>query len=589
MRCAVLVKQVPRTDQLYLRDGRLVREGVELEVSAFCRRANAKAVELAGEEGEVVVFTMGPPPAADALRELLACGATSGVHLCDPRFAGSDTLVTARVLAEAIRANGPFDLILCGLNSLDADTGQVGPEVAEVLGLPFAPGVRELVVEGGRFRALLETDTGRRSVEGPLPAVLSTAERLCDPSKAPPEDRALVEGWRISVLTADDLKLTEEQIGPLGSPTCVGPPRLHQTARRGQRASTVEEAIDLLDGLDAFGPSERRDEEASVPRTSGGDHHVFCFLEPDTDCAHHELLGEAARLASEVGGSVTAIVPEPVPRDLGAAGADRVVMIAEAPEPEQWVSALASLAAHELPWALLIEGTRTGRAVAAAVAARCGWGLTGDAIELEVSPERRLVAWKPAFGGQLIAPIESCSPVQMATVRPGVLPRRALRGVSEAVPVSSIEGGETRIVTIASERDDADVLDLLRASVVVGVGTGVDPADYPRLEPLRAALGGAPLAATRKVTDRGWLPHSRQVGVTGHAIAPRLYVAIGISGKLNHMIGVRGAGVVLAVNDDPSAPIFDLADVGLVGDWRRVVDDLRDALTGRALETMITS
>ena len=140
MRIAVLVKQIPTPESLVLRDGRLVRDGVDLEVNAYCRRANSKAVELAGSDGEVVVFTMGPPAAAGALREMIACGASRAVHLCDPAFAGSDTLATARALAAAISTEGPFDLVLCGLNSLDADTGQVGPEVAELLGLPFVAG-----------------------------------------------------------------------------------------------------------------------------------------------------------------------------------------------------------------------------------------------------------------------------------------------------------------------------------------------------------------------------------------------------------------------------------------------------------------
>ena len=585
MRLAVLVKQIPRPDEFRLRDGRLVREGVELEVSAFCRRANAKAVELAGEDGEVVVFSMGPPSAGDALREMLACGATRAVHLCDPLFAGSDTLATARALAAAISRSGPFDLVLCGLSSLDADTGQVGPEVAELLGIPFAPGVRDLTIDGHRFRARLETDDGYRVVEGSLPAVLSTAERLCDPSKAGPDERALVEEGRILVLTASDIGLGADEVGVPGSPTKVGSCRLHETSRLAWRASSVDEAIGRLVELRALDPSEGGHHAEAVPETDGDGPHVFCFLEPDPDRAHRELLGEAARLAAELRGSVTAVVPEPVPHGLGPAGADRVLCIGRADEPEQWASALASLAAQELPRVLLVEGTRAGRAVAAMVAARCGWGLTGDAVSLEISPDGRLVAWKPAFGGQLIAAIETRSPVQMATVRPGVLAKRAPRRTPDPEPTKTPDPAPARVVTIESVHEDGAVSALLHADAVVAVGAGVDPTDYHLLEPLRLALGGAPLAATRKVTDRGWLPHSRQIGVTGHAIGPRLYVAIGISGKLNHMIGVRGAGSVLAVNEDPTAPIFEHSDVGLVGDWREIAPSFARSLTRRALET----
>jgi len=115
---------------------------------------------------------------------------------------------------------------------------------------------------------------------------------------------------------------------------------------------------------------------------------------------------------------------------------------------------------------------------------------------------------------------------------------------------------------------------------VIGVGRGVDPVDYPALDPLRAALG-AVLGATRKVTDAGWLPRARQIGITGRSITPTLFVSIGSSGKFNHMVGVRNAGTVLAVNSDPDAGVFAVADVGLVGDWQEVVPALTAAIAAR--------
>jgi len=113
--------------------------------------------------------------------------------------------------------------------------------------------------------------------------------------------------------------------------------------------------------------------------------------------------------------------------------------------------------------------------------------------------------------------------------------------------------------------------------MVIGVGAGLPPGDHELLQPLVSVLG-AELAATRKVTDKGWLPRARQVGITGRSIAPHLYVAVGISGKFNHTAGIRRAGTVVAVNSDPAAPIFGFADIGLVGDWREIVSALSTAL-----------
>ena len=132
-------------------------------------------------------------------------------------------------------------------------------------------------------------------------------------------------------------------------------------------------------------------------------------------------------------------------------------------------------------------------------------------------------------------------------------------------------------VRLLEERRNDDVETLARADVVIGVGAGVAPDEYEQLAPLAAVLG-AELAATRKVTDKGWAPRARQVGITGRSIAPRLYVAIGLSGKFNHMVGVRSAGTILAVNRDRGAPVFDHCDVGIVADWHEVVPLLQQAL-----------
>ncbi len=596
MRIAVLVKQIPAPTQLRMDGDRVARTGVALEVNAYCRRANAKAVEIAGPDGEVVVFTMGPPAADDAVREMIACGASRGIHLCDPAFAGSDTLATARTLAAAIAREGHFDLVLAGLNSLDADTGQVPAEVAELLGLPFESGIHRLDVlgpEGGEervltgrsFRARLETDDGYRTIFGELPAVLSTAERLCDPSKAPPEQRELVAGDRITRVGASDLGLDGKELGAAGSPTRVGTVRHLETARLGVRVSTMPEAVDRLVSMGAFGPGSVGDDPVVPTRRTGGSGsgspQVWCFFtEPGTG---KELLGEAAELAQPISGTVTAVTATPVPAGLGAMGADRVLAIVGADEPEQWAGALWSAAAAARPWALLVEGTRAGRVVASIVAARGGWGLTGDAIGLEIDAETRLVAWKPAFGGQLEAPIRSASPVQMATIRPGVLTRRRPRSAPDPEPVIIEPSTPARLRTESVTRSDADPGELRRAGIVVAVGVGVDPSGYPIIDELRAALGDAALGATRKVTDRGWLPRSRQIGVTGHSVAPRLLIAVGSSGRFNHTVGIRNAGILMALNSDPEAEIFDQVDVGLIGSWQRLVPALTAELVARNL------
>ena len=242
MRIAALVKQIPAFEEMELGpDGRLRRDGLDLEMNAYCRRAVAQAVALAAERGGTcTVFTLGPPPAEDALREAIAWASArdvemDGVLITDRAFAGSDTLATARALAAALTLEGPFDLVLVGRNSVDADTGQVGPELAELLDLPFATGVRHLNLDAdGVLHVRCEHDDGFVQADLHLPAVVSTAERLIDPCKVDPDGRAEVPAERIRVRTAADLGP-----GPWGqdaSPTSVGPVRLHEVARDAARA-----------------------------------------------------------------------------------------------------------------------------------------------------------------------------------------------------------------------------------------------------------------------------------------------------------------------------------------------------------------
>ncbi len=166
LRVAILIKQVPLVDgnnepMKLGHDGRLERSGIELEINPFCRRAITKGIELGAGGGRSLVLTLGPASAEDSLREAIAAGASDAVLISDPAFGGSDTLATSHALAAALEAEGPFDLILAGLYSVDADTGQVAPELAELLGLPFVSGVREIELRGERL--VLDCEPRRRN------------------------------------------------------------------------------------------------------------------------------------------------------------------------------------------------------------------------------------------------------------------------------------------------------------------------------------------------------------------------------------------------------------------------------------------
>lgn len=600
LRVLALAKQIPVFEDMHLgRDGRLVRDGLDLHMNDYCRRGVAQGLQVArASGGSLAVLTLGPPSADTVCREAIAFGADQGFHVTDPAFAGSDTLATARALAAAIGHLGPFDLVFAGRNSVDADTGQVPPQVAELLGLPFACGVRRLQLDGDRLSLLLEHNDEWLDVEVELPAVLSCAERLIDPCKIKdPVVWASVDGGRIRAIGADELGP-----GPWGaaaSPTSVGPTWTLRIDRRGEilsgpLAEQADRAVAVLDergALSAAGaPDVARGSGLAVDLPAGGSGGpaVGVLIEPARARHTRELLGAAARLAATVGGHVVALGPA-AGAELGGFGADEVRRVAAADADagaapgavpvdghgglteEDIAAAVGDWAGGVRPWAMLAPSTAWGREVASRVAARLGAGLTGDAVGLSCR-EDRLIADKLAFGGYLLAAIECSSAVQMATVRAGVLglpePRRAPD--PPVIGVTVTPRGRLRVLRRTRD-DDGD--QLANAEVAIGVGQGVEVADYERLR-ADARKIGAELCATRKVTDVAAMPRARQVGITGHTISPRLYIAIGLSGKFNHTVGVRSSGSIVAINPDPDALIFDWCDVGFVADWREVFDEL---------------
>jgi electron transfer flavoprotein alpha subunit len=603
LRVLALVKQIPGFESMELgADGRLVRTDLPLEMSAYCRRAVAESVELVEQfGGDVTVVTLGPPSADDVLREAIAYGtqhdvAITGVHVSDPAFAGSDTLATARALQAAVEqlqrdAGRPFDLVLCGRNSVDADTGQVGPELAQLLDLPFATGIKEveLAVDGDRGPvAIVGCEHDDQWVEATvaLPAVLSTAERLIDPCKIQdPAVWATVDPALIRRI--DAAELGPGPWGAAASPTSVGETRSDAVRRagvvlEGTIAEQVGAAIAFLDDRGALVPGSPHatspdDLPDRSPLAGRSGPVIGVVVEPWRGRLASELLGVAARLAAEIDGTVVALGPNPlVPTDLAARGADAVVGIDGAEAEEDVAVAVTAWARQVAPWAILAGSTSWGREVAARAAAALGAGLTGDAVGLAVD-DGRLLAWKPAFGGSLVAAIHTSSPIQLATVRSGVLPLHRPREVVDEPIADTIEVAPRRRAVTTTRRVEDDGAALLTAEMVVGVGKGVDPARYGELDGLRALLG-AELAATRKVTDNGWLPRARQIGITGHSISPRLYVAIALGGKFNHLVGVRSAGTILAINTDPEAPVFAASDIGIVAPWDEAVPELERQL-----------
>jgi electron transfer flavoprotein alpha subunit len=306
----------------------------------------------------------------------------------------------------------------------------------------------------------------------------------------------------------------------------------------------------------------------------------------------HELLGEGRRLADTLGVELSAVLlgdeVQPLANDLIAHGADRVYL-AQDPvlahyRTGPYTDVLVGMVNQHKPEIVLISATPQGRDLAPRVAARLSAGLTADCTGLAIDEkDRLLVQTRPAFGGNLMATIvcREARP-QMATVRPGVMkaldPDPSRTGEVVEVPVHLDERSVlAKIVEIVQQETDGQV-NLQDAEIIVSGGRGLGkPENFALIRELAGALRGA-VGASRAAVDAGWIPAYHQVGQTGRTVQPKLYIACGISGAVQHLAGMASSDVIIAINKDPAAPIFNIATYGIVGDLFEIVPALTKKL-----------
>jgi len=310
-----------------------------------------------------------------------------------------------------------------------------------------------------------------------------------------------------------------------------------------------------------------------------------------------ELLGCGAALAQDLNQELGAVLVghevKPLARELIAHGARKVYVFDQAPlshyRTNPYTKVLAESINQFKPNIVLIGATHIGRDLAPRLARRLELGLTADCTELAIDPqEKHLLQTRPAFGGNVMATILSKrTRPQMATVRPGImkaLPRdQSRRG--EIIPLKTrLKKSElaTRLIEIISEKKGR--VDLSQARIIVAGGRGCGSEKGVRsLQELAEVLGGE-VAGSRVAVELGWIPSERQIGQTGQSVRPELYIACGISGAIQHKAGMQNAKYIIAVNKDPLAPIFEIADYRIVGDLLDIVPALTKAVQkGKAL------
>lgn len=321
---------------------------------------------------------------------------------------------------------------------------------------------------------------------------------------------------------------------------------------------------------------------------------VFVFVQQMDQIINgvsYELIGKAKELAADLSTDVTAVLlghnVKDLTKDLAMYGADRIIVVDD-PALKEYTTEPYTHAMHEVinqykPEAVLYGATAVGRDLAPRVSARVKTGLTADCTSLEVDAEtKNLRMTRPAFGGNVMATI-ICpdNRPQMATVRPGVMQRiskiaDAVANVEEFVVKFT---PNNKFVTVEEIiKKVSNKVDIMDAKILVSGGRGVgSPENFKVLQDLADVIG-AEVSSSRAAVDAGWTEKEQQVGQTGKTVRPHVYFAVGISGAIQHLAGMEEADIIIAINKDEYAPIFDVADYGIVGDYAKVIPALTEKL-----------
>ena len=582
MKIIVCIKQVPDTagGVKFNPDGTLDRAAMLTIMNPDDKAGLEAALRLKDQYGaEVTVLTMGLPKAGDTLREALAMGADNAVLVTDRCLGGADTWATSSTIAAAIREMGDYDLIITGRQAIDGDTAQVGPQISEHLDIPVISYARKIEIEGDAVKVQRQYDDRYHVVKAQMPCLITCLAEINDPRYMTPGGIFDACEAEITTMGRAELKTLEDgNMGLAGSPT-----KIAKASDKVRKQSLIEQYKDVY----VF--AQQVDNEISP----------IAF----------ELLGKAKDLANDLNEKVVAVLlghnVKDLAAQLGAYGADKVIVVddkeLEVYRTEPYTHALASVINEFKPEIMLVGATAIGRDLGPRVSARVQTGLTADCTLLEIGDfplnpmpgkeqkHNQLLMTRPAFGGNTIATI-ACpdNRPQMATVRPGVMQKidpiaDAKPEVIEYNPGFTPDNKYVEILDIV--KNVADVVDIQDAKILVSGGRGVGtPENFKMLEELAEVVGGT-VSCSRAVVDAGWKPQDLQVGQTGKTVRPQVYFAIGISGAIQHVAGMEESDLIIAVNKDEDAPIFDVADYGIVGDLNKIVplltEEIKKALAAK--------
>ena len=632
-----LMKQVPLAAEMRIgADGLMDRTIAKSMINTDCSFGLEQALEIrdAVADAELIVVSMGPSSFEQSLHKAMAMGFERAILLSDRKLGGSDTFATGLALATLIKnvilSKNPQDpfIIFAGRQTSDGDTAHVPSQVAENLGIPQATFVKELDYQGSHLVAQRLIEGGSQTLKIPIPCVISVSPFAIPPRRPSLAGAVRSRQIKIETYNLDQIGLSADHVGLDGSPTVVSrvvnikherPP-----VRMVDGKDSTEKILNLTQMLKEHLTSHPSQSKALKSHQENDQEPLKQDVFSRVDFRHGaqgiltwgevqdgmmtrsslEILNPARKLADQLNTTVTSVLIgeslSGMPEEIIAHGADEVIVVDHPRLKEYMVlpfaRVIAQVAQERRPEIALFAATTSGRELAPRLASRLKAGVTADCTELRIGEfvNKRLKsifypclqAVRPTYGESKLATIMGFWCPQMATARPGtfeILKTDPGRKGKITFIQPELKEEDFIVEMLGIERKENMEQGLFTADIIVAGGLPCGELDnFKYIKELALCLQEKGLRAewgsSRPVVDRGYVPYGRQIGQTGKTVRPKVYVSIGISGTIQHISGMKESGLILAINRDARANIFNYADYGIIGDYLQIMPDLIDSV-----------
>lgn len=605
MKIIVCIKQVPNTEEVRIDpvNNTLIRSGVESIINPLDFNAIEEAVRIKEKNGgKVIALTMGPLHAEEAIKEALARGVDQGYLLSDKKFSGADTFATSLTISEAIKYLGGADLIICGKQAIDGDTAQVGPGIAELLNIPhiaYVSKVKEITDKSIILESM--NDNGYSIIKSSIPVLITVVKSINIPRLTNLKEWAYARQQKIPVIDSKILNIDENKIGLKGSPTRVKKVKVINYSKKVNMIhGDLKDIAHILYKIIQENKEGKIKENKTRLQLSDIKDIQFSrkilvigeLFEDKIKKVTYELTNVAKKLAFDrkayvqvvfLGGNFDKILKEnklPDVHNVHLIENENLNLF----NLESIANILKDFILKENPEIVLGGATSMGRSLMPRLAVKLKTGLTADCTELDIDKESgNLLQKRPAYGGNILATI-ICpnNRPQMATVRPHVIPYYdslekndpKIYRINYDVynPDNNIIRSNIEIKEIIKENEKNS--DIANVPIIISGGKGLGGKEgFDLLSKIAELIGGA-VGASRSAVEAGWIPYSQQIGQTGRTVQPNIYIACGISGAIQHMVGMQSSDLIIAINKDQHAPIFRISDYGIIMDYKQVIQGL---------------